>query len=165
MPVQSFLQGQLAGICRGGISVSSLGGQVKNPYDLTRNRAGLPAVQLLRSLRTLRTAGTGSDTGGSIRSPASADNLVDSGQPRGLISRDGIVAGLVYTGYDRTNHSQCRRHGKNIGRYVGYDPNDPVTGFGVAIFRNLHGVSTEWIEGSSPGVLRLYLGADRNTKK
>jgi len=38
----------------GGISVSSLGGQVKNPYDLTRTPAGLPAVQLLRSLRTLQ---------------------------------------------------------------------------------------------------------------
>jgi len=38
----------------GGISVSSLGGQVKNPYDLTRTPGGSSAEQRLRSLRTLQ---------------------------------------------------------------------------------------------------------------
>src|SRR6202140_956782 len=75
----------------GGISVSSLGGQVKNPYDLTRTPGGSSGGTATAVASNFATAGTGSDTGGSIRSPASADNLVGLRPTRGLISRAGIV--------------------------------------------------------------------------
>src|ERR1700681_3188783 len=60
----------------GGISVSSLGGQVKNPYDLTRTPGGSSGGTATAVASNFATAGTGSDTGGSIRSPSSATSLV-----------------------------------------------------------------------------------------
>ena len=58
---------------RGGMSISSLGGgQVRNPYDLSRTPGGSsggPGAAIAANFAVL---GAGSDTGQSIRSPASA---------------------------------------------------------------------------------------------
>jgi amidase len=48
----------------GGISVSSLGGQVKNPYDLTRTPGGSSGGTGAAVAANFAAAGTGSDTGG-----------------------------------------------------------------------------------------------------
>src|SRR5258708_2240019 len=55
----------------GGISVSSLGGQVKNPYDLTRTPGGSSGGTGAAVASNFAAARTGSATGGSIRSPSS----------------------------------------------------------------------------------------------
>ena len=74
---------------RGGMSLSSLGGQVLNPYDLTRTPGGSSGGTGAAVAANLALLGTGSDTGQSIRSPASANNLVGirpdtrAGQPDG----------------------------------------------------------------------------------
>src|SRR5579864_7077718 len=101
----------------GGISVSSLGGQVKNPYDLTRTPGGSSGGTATAVASNFATAGTGSDTGGSIRSPASAE------QPGGTAAHEGIdqprrhYPRVVYAGHDRADHSQRCRHGKIARRY------------------------------------------------
>ncbi|MCP2937061.1 amidase, partial [Salmonella enterica subsp. enterica serovar Typhimurium] len=61
---------------RGGVSISSLGGQVLNPYDLTRNPGGSSGGTGAAIAANFAVMGTGSDTGQSIRSPSSANNLV-----------------------------------------------------------------------------------------
>ena len=61
---------------RGGNSISSLGGQVLNPYDLTRTPGGSSGGTGAAIASNFAVLGTGSDTGQSIRSPASANNLV-----------------------------------------------------------------------------------------
>src|SRR5262249_45200441 len=61
---------------RGGMSLWSLGGQVLNPYDLTRSPGGSSGGTGASVAANLALAGTGSDTGQSIRSPASANSLV-----------------------------------------------------------------------------------------
>src|ERR1700730_4625355 len=75
----------------GGISASSLGGQVKKPDALTRPPGGSSGGTGAPVVPNFAAVGTGSDTGGSIRSPASATSLVGLRPTRGLISRDGIV--------------------------------------------------------------------------
>src|SRR4030088_3766259 len=55
----------------GGISVSSLGGQVKNPDDLTRTPGGSSGGTGAAVAANFAAAGTGSDTGGALPFPSS----------------------------------------------------------------------------------------------
>src|ERR1700676_1745574 len=115
----------------GGISVSSLGGQVKNPYDLTRTPGGSSGGTGAAVAANFAAAGTGSDTGGSIRSPSSANNLVGIRPTTGLISRDGIVPVSVTQdtiGPMTRNVADCAHM---LDAMAGYDPNDPVTSLSV----------------------------------
>jgi amidase len=115
----------------GGISVSSLGGQTRNPYDLTRTPGGSSGGTGAAVAANLAAAGTGSDTGGSIRSPSSANNLVGLRPTTGLISRDGIVPVSVTQdtiGPMTRNVADCARM---LDAMAGYDPNDPVTALSV----------------------------------
>jgi Asp-tRNA(Asn)/Glu-tRNA(Gln) amidotransferase A subunit family amidase len=115
----------------GGISVSSLGGQVKNPYDLTRTPGGSSGGTGAAVASNFATVGTGSDTGGSIRSPASANDLVGLRPTRGLISRDGIVP----VSFTQDTIGPIARNVADAARMLdvmaGYDPNDPVTSLSV----------------------------------
>ncbi|EJU04559.1 amidase signature enzyme [Dacryopinax primogenitus] len=79
-----------------GLSDSSLGGQVRNPYDLTRTPGGSSGGTGAAVAASLAVWGTGSDTVNSIRSPASANSLVGLRPTRGLITREGIMP-LGYT--------------------------------------------------------------------
>ena len=74
-----------------GVTVSSLGGQTRNPYDLTRTPGGSSGGTGAAIAANFGVLGTGSDTGQSIRSPSSANSLVGFRPTRGLISRDGIM--------------------------------------------------------------------------
>jgi amidase len=115
---------------RGGMSISSLGGQVVNPYDLTRTPGGSSGGTGAAVAANLAILGTGSDTGQSIRSPASANNLVGIRPTRGLVSRSGVMP-----------NSQTQDEVGPIARTVtdaarlldvmaGYDAGDPITAFG-----------------------------------
>src|SRR5882762_5145523 len=124
----------------GGISVSSLGGQVKNPYDLTRTPGG--------------------SSGGSIRSPSSANSLVGLRPTRGLISRDGIVP----VSFTQDTIGPMTRNVADTARLldvmVGYDPNDPVTAFSVG---NIPETYTAFLQnglkGARLGVLTNLFGS------
>lgn len=72
-------------------SVGSSFGQVRNPYDLDRNPGGSSGGTGAAVAANFAAAGMGSDTCGSIRNPASHNNLVGLRGTRGLSSRTGIV--------------------------------------------------------------------------
>jgi amidase len=120
----------LTELARGGTTVSSLGGQTRNPYDLTRTPGGSSGGTGAAIAANFAVLGTGSDTGQSIRSPASAQSLVGLRPTRGLISRDGIIpysttqdeAGPI----TRTVADAARM----LDAIAGYDPDDPITAFG-----------------------------------
>jgi Asp-tRNA(Asn)/Glu-tRNA(Gln) amidotransferase A subunit family amidase len=121
----------LTELARGGTTVSSLGGQTKNPYDLTRTPGGSSGGTGAAIAAGFAVAGTGSDTGQSIRSPASAQSLVGLRPTRGLISRTGIIP--VSTTQDeagpitRTVADAARM----LDAMAGYDADDPITAFGA----------------------------------
>ena len=73
-----------------GMTISSMGGQTLNPYDLTRTPGGSSGGTGAAVAANFATAGTGSDTVNSIRSPSSANSLVGIRPTRGLVSRTGI---------------------------------------------------------------------------
>src|SRR5688572_29856917 len=74
-----------------GTTVSTLGGQTLNPYDLTRTPGGSSGGTGAAIAANFGVIGTGSDTGQSTRSPASANSLVGVRPTRGLVSRSGII--------------------------------------------------------------------------
>jgi amidase len=120
----------LTELARGGTTVSALGGQTRNPYDVTRTPGGSSGGTGAAIAASFGVIGTGSDTGQSTRSPASANSLVGLRPTRGLISRDGIIpisstqdeAGPIA----RTVEDAARM----LDVMVGYDPADPITAFG-----------------------------------
>ena len=72
-------------------SVGSGFGEVRNPYDLGRNPGGSSGGTGAAVAANFAVVGMGSDTCGSIRNPASQNNLVGLRGTRGLSSRTGIV--------------------------------------------------------------------------
>ncbi|KAI1337063.1 amidase signature enzyme [Xylariaceae sp. FL0016] len=74
-----------------GLSVSSLGGQTLNPYDHTRTPGGSSGGTGAALATSFSILGTGTDTVNSLRSPASANNLVSVRPTRGLLSRTGVM--------------------------------------------------------------------------
>jgi amidase len=144
----------------GGISVSSLGGQVKNPYDLTRTPGGSSGGTGAAVAANFAAAGTGSDTGGSIRSPSSANSLVGLRPTRGLISRDGIVP----VSFTQDTIGPMTRTVADTARIldfmVGYDPNDPVTAFSVGNVPKTYAAFLQnGLQGARLGLLTNLLGS------
>jgi amidase len=70
---------------------SSLGGQVRNPYDPSRGPGGSSSGTGAAVAASLAVAGVGTDTGGSIRVPSSVQGLVGIRPSMRLVSQDGIV--------------------------------------------------------------------------
>ncbi len=121
----------LTELARGGTTVSSLGGQTRNPYDLERTPGGSSGGTGAAIAADFGVLGTGSDTGQSIRSPASAQSLVGIRPTRGLVSRDGVIP-VSFTQDEvgpivRTVEDAARM----LQVFAGYDPADPITAFGA----------------------------------
>ena len=72
-------------------SVSSLGGQTRNPYDPMRCPGGSSGGTGAAIAASFAAVGWGSDTCGSIRIPSAFNNLVGLRPTQGMASRDGIV--------------------------------------------------------------------------
>lgn len=72
-------------------TISSMGGQTRNPYDPARNPGGSSGGTGAAIAANFAAAGLGSDTCGSIRIPASHNSLVGLRGSFGLSSRDGVV--------------------------------------------------------------------------
>jgi len=114
-------------LARGITTISSIGGQTRNPYDPRRNPGGSSGGTGAAIGAELAAVGMGSDTCGSIRIPAANNNLFGLRVTQGLSSRDGIVP---------LSHTQDV--GGPLARSVvdlvlildatvGPDPNDPQT--------------------------------------
>jgi Asp-tRNA(Asn)/Glu-tRNA(Gln) amidotransferase A subunit family amidase len=112
-----------------GTTVSSLGGQTRNPYDLTRTAGGSSGGTGAAIAASFAVLGTGSDTGQSIRSPASATGLVGLRPTRGLISRDGIMPFSATQDEIGPMTRSVEDAARLLDVMAGYDPADPITAF------------------------------------
>jgi Asp-tRNA(Asn)/Glu-tRNA(Gln) amidotransferase A subunit family amidase len=116
---------------RGGNSVSSLGGQVLNPYDLSRTPGGSSGGTGSAIAANFAVLGTGSDTGQSIRSPASACGLVGVRPTRGLVSRAGVIPNSLTQDEIGPITRTVEDAARLLDVMAGFDPDDPITAFGV----------------------------------
>jgi amidase len=106
---------------------SGRGGQTNNPYDLTRNPSGSSSGTGAAVTASFAAAGLGTETDGSIVSPANNNGVVGIKPTVGLTSRAGVIP---------ISHSQdtVGPHGRTVadaaavlGALVGVDPRDPAT--------------------------------------
>ena len=74
-----------------GIARSALGGQTCNPYETKRIPGGSSAGSGAAVAANLAICALGTDTSGSVRNPASVNDLVGMVATQGLVSRAGIV--------------------------------------------------------------------------
>ena len=72
-------------------TMSSMGGQTRNPYDPSRNPGGSSGGTGAAVAASFAAAGMGSDTCGSIRIPSANNNLFGLRGTPGLSSRSGII--------------------------------------------------------------------------
>ena len=150
----------LTELALGGTTISSLGGQTRNPYDLSRTPGGSSGGTGAAVAADFGLLGTGSDTGQSIRSPASANSLVGIRPTRGLVSRDGIIP-ISFTQDEagpivRTVEDAARM----LDVMAGYDPADPITAFGVGHVPDSYtdSLDVEGLKGARIGLLEDLRG-------
>jgi amidase len=68
-----------------------MGGQTKNPHDLTRGPSGSSGGTGAAIAAGFASFGLGTDTAASVRGPSSANGVVGLKTTHGLVSRDGVV--------------------------------------------------------------------------
>ncbi len=135
-------------LARAGTSVSSLGGQTKNPYDLTRTPGGSSGGTGAAIAANFGVLGTGSDTGQSIRSPSSANSLVGLRGTRGLVSRGGVMPFSTTQDEAGPMTRSVEDAARMLDVMAGYDPADPITAFSSG---RIPPTYTAWLE---PGGLK-----------
>lgn len=156
-------------------STSSLSGETKNPYDLSRDPGGSSSGSGAAVAANLCVAAIGGDTGGSIRLPSSFCGLVGVRVTPGRISRHGMSS-LVET---QDTPGPMARSVEDAARIldviVGYDEKDEYT--------SINAIATSASQASSPstqfqdciknpsmrgkriGVLRSAFGSDQGILK
>jgi amidase len=143
---------------------SSMGGQTRNPHDLTRGPAGSSGGTGAAIAAVFAQFGLGTDTGGSIRGPSAANGIVGLKPTHGLLSRDGIVplvlsfdtggpmARNVYdiavslnvmTGIDPADAATAKSEGKIEKDYTAFLKKGSLKGARIGIARDFTGQDAE----------------------
>ena len=111
----------------GWFSSSSLTGHTKNPYDPARESGGSSAGTAAGVAANFGLVGIGEDTGGSIRIPASFNNLFGLRVTTGLISRAGFSPLVHFQDTPGPIGRTVSDIATLLDSIVGYDPQDPFT--------------------------------------
>ena len=137
---------------------SLLPGYTRNPYALDRVTAGSSGGTAAAVAANFGAVGLGTDTGNSIRGPASHTSLVGIRSTMGLTSRDGIVPLFldkdiggpmartvadavaifdVIAGYDPADPVTAASQGKRADSYMKFLDKDGVRGMRLGVVRQL----------------------------
>ena len=109
------------------VTASSTAGITRNPYDLTRVPAGSSGGTAAAVAGNFGEAGFGTDTGNSIRGPASHDDLVGIRPTIGLTSRAGIIPLFANNDIGGPIARSVADAAALLTVVAGPDPADPVT--------------------------------------
>ena len=104
-------------------------------------------------------AGIGTDTVNSIRSPASANNLVGIRPTRGLVSRSGVIPYALTQDMAGPIARTVDDAARVLDAIAGYDPDDPTTAWSVGRIESYaSAVGTDGLREARIGVLRSFFG-------
>ncbi|WP_427770605.1 amidase [Comamonas thiooxydans] len=112
---------------RTGMGLSTLGGQAKNAYDITRTPGGSSGGSAVAVAANLTMVALAVETGVSIRMPAANSNIVGIAPTQGLVSRNGVIP-FTFT-QDRVGpYARTVKDAATVLQTIaGYDPKDSAT--------------------------------------
>ncbi len=145
-----------------GGAISSLGGPTRNPHDLVRSPAGSSGGTGASIAAAFAQVGLGTDTGGSIRGPSTANGIVGLKPTHGLIGRDGIIP--LALSFDTVG--PMARHVYDVavalGAMTGIDPADDATLKSEGRFETDYTqyLDADALDGARLGIARDFLGQD-----
>jgi amidase len=148
---------------RGSLSTSgwsARGGQTRNPYILERNPSGSSSGSAVAVAANLCAVAVGTETDGSILSPASFTGIVGIKPTLGLISRSGIIP----IAHSQDTAGPMARSVTDaailLGALAGTDPGDSATAASDAKAERdyTRGLDADGLRGARLGVARAFFG-------
>jgi amidase len=137
---------------------SGRGGQTRNPYALDRNPSGSSSGSAVAVAADLCAAAVGSETDGSIVSPASINGIVGIKPTVGLVSRRGIVP----ISHSQDTAGPLARSVLDaailLGAMSGFDPHDPASAAAQDRFETDYRryVRADGLHGARLGIARRF---------
>ena len=140
------------------LTESSIDGITRNPYALDRVPAGSSGGTGASVAANLAEVGLGTDTGDSIRGPASHNDLVGIRPTIGLTSRDGIIPLSFVADVGGPLARTVADAAAILAAVQGYDPADPVTKLSEGKVPADYAASLDknGLKGARIGVVRSY---------
>ena len=144
---------------------SSAGGQTRNPHDLSKGPSGSSGGTGASIAAVFAQFGLGSDTGGSVRGPSSANGIVGLKPTHGLMSRDGIVPLALSFDTGGPMARSVYDVAVSLGVMTGIDPADRATAKSKGHFYSDYRpfLKRGSLQGARIGVARDFMGRDAGT--
>jgi amidase len=144
---------------------SSAGGQTKNPHELLHGPAGSSSGTGAAVAAAFAQFGLGTDTGGSIRNPSSANGIVGLKPTHGLLSRAGIVPLALSFDTGGPMARSVYDVAAAPGVMTGVDPADDATKKSEGRFERdfTKYLKMGALKGARIGIARDFMGKDAGT--
>ena len=145
-----------------GGAMNSLGGPTYNPHDTTRSPAGSSGGTGASIAAGYAMMGLGTDTGGSVRGPSSANGIVGLKTTHGLLSRDGVVP--LALSFDTVGPMARSVYdvAVSLGIMTGIDPADDSTAKSEGLYHTDYTqfLDADALNGAKIGVARVFMDSD-----
>ncbi|MDH3350861.1 MAG: amidase [Gammaproteobacteria bacterium] len=142
---------------------SSIGGQTRNPYDVSRNPCGSSSGSAVSVAANLTVVAVGTETDGSVVCPSGINGIVGIKPTLGLISRSGIIPIAHSQDTAGPMARSVRDAAILLGAMTGVDDDDPASANPQDVPADFTAnLTADGLSGKRIGVIRSYFGAGSN---
>ncbi len=145
-----------------GATMSSNGGWIRNPHSLDHSPSGSSGGTGASIAAWLGHLGIGTDTGGSVRGPSTANGIAGLKPTLGLVSRDGIIPLALSFDTGGPMARSVYDVAAMLNVIAGVDPADPATAAaaGRIVPDYTSALDPTALAGARIGVARQFFGGD-----